>query len=401
MRADRFGDFMKRLRFLIINEYKNCGGTENSVRKIRQILTSHGHEVFLIYMHVGQDEILGEKEYVLNPRFGILDKLFYNPLLAHKLKQILCTISPDVIILNNVFSAPITVLSTLKDYKVLHMVRDYAAVCPKSTCITDSGDICDGFKYRNCLLECKYHNSKLHLILKRWLLGRIDLLRLKVVSKSLPPSEMLAEYLKKHGHKSCAMNNPNEYDVCPPRSISQNVHKYIYLGAVNGNKGVYELALAFDRADLGKKCELHIYGKVSSSDDEKKIMKVIESNNSIIYHGHIAHEEVQAILRDSYAIVVPSRWIENYPGTCLEGMANRLLVIASDRGGMKEQLADGRGIIFHFGISEMVDALHRAENLASDEYKNITDKAYEYVRWNNSYEMYYERLLREILNSIK
>ena len=88
-------------------------------------------------------------------------------------------------------------------------------------------------------------------------------------------------------------------------------------------------------------------------------------------------------------------------GTCLEGMANRLLVIASDRGGMKEQLADGRGIIFHFGISEMVDALHRAENLASDEYKNITDKAYEYVRWNNSYEMYYERLLREILNSIK
>ena len=77
MRADRFGDFMKRLRFLIINEYKNCGGTENSVRKIRQILTSHGHEVFLIYMHVGQDEILSEKEYVLNPRFGIFDKLFW------------------------------------------------------------------------------------------------------------------------------------------------------------------------------------------------------------------------------------------------------------------------------------------------------------------------------------
>ena len=88
MRADRFGDFMKRLRFLIINEYKNCGGTEISVRKIRQILTSHGHEVFLIYMHVGQDEILSEKEYVLNPRFGIFDKLFYNPLLAHKLKHI-------------------------------------------------------------------------------------------------------------------------------------------------------------------------------------------------------------------------------------------------------------------------------------------------------------------------
>lgn len=386
----------KKLRFLIINENKNFGGTENSVRKIRKILAEHGHEVFLIYMHVGQDEILSDKEYVLNPRFGIFDKLFYNPLLAHKLKQILDNSSPDVILLNNVFSAPITVFSTLKDYKVLHMVRDYAAVCPKSTCVTDSGDICDGFKYRNCLLECKYHNSKLQLILKCWLLRRMDSLRLKVVSKSLPPSEMLAEYLEKHGHKSCALNNPNEYDVCPPRSISQNVHKYIYLGAVNVNKGVHELLVAFGHADLGKKCELHIYGRFSTSDDEKRIMKVVESTNNIFYHGHISHEEVQSILRDSYAIVVPSRWIENYPGTCLEGMANRLLVIASDRGGMKEQLADGRGIIFHFGIPEMVDALHRAENLDLDEYKNITDRAYEYVRWNNSYKMYYERLIREI-----
>lgn len=387
---------MGKLRFLIINEYKNFGGTENSVRKIRKILNEHGHEVFLIYMHVGQDEILGEKEYVLNPRFGIFDKLFYNPLLAHKLKQILDTISPDVILLNNVFSAPITVLNTLKDYKVLHMVRDYAAVCPKSTCITDSGDICDGFKYRNCLLECKYHKSKLNLILKRWLLGRIDSLRLKVVSKSLPPSEMLAEYLEKHGHKSCALNNPNEYDVCPPRSISQDVHKYIYLGAVNANKGVYELALAFGHADFGKKCELHIYGKFSTSDDEKKIMKVIDSNNNIFYHGHISHEEVQAILRDSYAIVVPSKWIENYPGTCLEGMANRLLVIASDRGGMKEQLADVRGIIFRFGLNELVEALYKAESLSEMEYKNMTDKAYQYVLYNNSYDCYYERLMTEV-----
>lgn len=294
---------MERLRFLIINEYKTCGGTENSVRKIRKVLNAHGHEVYLLYMHINVTDVLEGNEYILNPKLGILDKFLYNPFLADKLKQILSIISPDVILLNNVFSAPITVLSVLRSYRVLHMVRDYAAVCPKSTCITDSGAICDGFKYRNCLLECKYHNSKMQLVLKRWLLGRIDSLRLKIVSKSLPPSEMLADYLKKHGHKSCALNNPNEYDICPPRSIAQDVHKYIYLGGVNVNKGVYELALAFDRADLGKKCELHIYGKFSSLDDEKKIMKVIESNNSIIYHGHIAHEEVQAILRDRKSVV--------------------------------------------------------------------------------------------------
>lgn len=387
---------MKRLRFLIINEYKNFGGTENSVWKIRQILTSHGHEVFLIYMHVGQDEILGEKEYVLNPRFGIFDKLFYNPLLAHKLKQILCTISPDVIILNNVFSAPITVLSTLKDYKVLHMVRDYAAVCPKSTCITDSGEVCSGFGLKKCLYECKYHNSKIKLFIKLLLTKRIDGLRMRYVHKSLPPSRALSEYLIQYGHRSSPLNDPSEYGECPEKCMSDDYHKYIYLGVVNDNKGVYDLVQAFKLASFSRKCELHIYGHPATNYDYMKITSLIKSCDRIFYHGSIPHEEVQSVLKDAYALIVPSKWLENYPGTCLEGMANKLLVIASDRGGMKEQLADGRGIIFRFGVDELVDALYKAEALPASDYRKITERAYKYVLQNNSYLRYYQRLMSEI-----
>ena len=396
MRADRFGDFMKRLRFLIINEYKNFGGTENSVWKIRQILTSHGHEVFLIYMHVGQDEVLGEKEYVLNPRFGIFDKLFYNPLLAHKLKQILCTISPDVIILNNVFFALITVLSTLKDYKVLHMVRDYAAVCPKSTCITDSGEVCSGFELKKCLYECKYHNSKIKLFIKLLLTKRIDGLRMRYVHKSLPPSRALSEYLIQYGHRSSPLNDPSEYGECPEKCMSDDYHKYIYLGVVNDNKGVYDLVQAFKLASFSRKCELHIYGHPATNYDYMKITSLIKSCDRIFYHGSIPHEEVQSVLKDAYALIVPSKWLENYPGTCLEGMANKLLVIASDRGGMKEQLADGRGIIFRFGVDELVDALYKAEALPASDYRKITERAYKYVLQNNSYLRYYQRLMSEI-----
>ena len=387
---------MKRLRFLIINEYKNFGGTENSVWKIRQILTSHGHEVFLIYMHVGQDEVLGEKEYVLNPRFGIFDKLFYNPLLAHKLKQILCTISPDVIILNNVFSAPITVLSTLKDYKVLHMVRDYAAVCPKSTCITDSGEVCSGFELKKCLYECKYHNSKIKLFIKLLLTKRIDGLRMRYVHKSLPPSRALSEYLIQYGHRSSPLNDPSEYGECPEKCMSDDYHKYIYLGVVNDNKGVYDLVQAFKLASFSRKCELHIYGHPATNYDYMKITSLIKSCDRIFYHGSIPHEEVQSVLKDAYALIVPSKWLENYPGTCLEGMANKLLVIASDRGGMKEQLADGRGIIFRFGVDELVDALYKAEALPASDYRKITERAYKYVLQNNSYLRYYQRLMSEI-----
>lgn len=387
---------MRKFRILIINEYKYGGGTEQCVRKLRDILNSHGHEVYVLYMNVVDKNTLNKNEYVLEPKLGMLDKLFYNPLLGYKLRKMLRSIVPDVILLNNIFSAPITVLHELDGYVVLHMVRDYASVCPKSTCITDLGEVCSGFELKKCLYECKYHNSKIKLFTKLLLTKRIDNLRLRYVHKSLPPSRALSDYLIQYGHRSSPLNDPSEYGECPERCMSDGYHKYIYLGAVNDNKGVYDLVQAFKLASFSRKCELHIYGHPATDYDYMKITSLIKSCDRIFYHGSIPHEEVQSVLKDAYALIVPSKWLENYPGTCLEGMANKLLVIASDRGGMKEQLADGRGIIFRFGVDELVDTLYKAEALPASDYRKITERAYKYVLQNNSYLRYYQRLMSEI-----
>lgn len=387
---------MENMRILIINEYKYGGGTEQCVRKIRDILTLHGHDVCLLYMSGVHQDALDEKEFLLHPKWGLIDKLFYNPFLASRLRKLLQKIKPDVILLNNIFSAPITVLHELDGYVVLHMVRDYAAVCPKSTCITDSGEVCSGFELKKCLYECKYHNSKIKLFIKLLLTKRIDGLRMRYVHKSLPPSRALSEYLIQYGHRSSPLNDPSEYGECPEKCMSDDYHKYIYLGAVNDNKGVYDLVQAFKLASFSRKCELHIYGHPATNYDYMKITNLIKSCDRIFYHGSIPHEEVQSVLKDAYALIVPSKWLENYPGTCLEGMANKLLVIASDRGGMKEQLADGRGIIFRFGVDELVDALYKAEALPASDYRKITERAYKYVLQNNSYLRYYQRLMSEI-----
>ena len=95
--------------FCIINELKTCGGAEQSVKKMRQILTAHGHDVYVIYMKVYNHESLDQNEYVLNPKLGIIDKFFYNYFLKIKLEGFLFDINPDVVLLNNVFSAPVTV----------------------------------------------------------------------------------------------------------------------------------------------------------------------------------------------------------------------------------------------------------------------------------------------------
>lgn len=402
MCADRFGDFMKKLRFLIINEYKNCGGTEISVRKIRQILTSHGHEVFLIYMHVGQDEILSEKEYVLNPRFGIFDKFFYNPIMAHKLKQILNTISPDLILVNNVFSAPITVFSTLRGYKVYQFIRDYWPICPKSTCMLDSGKICKGFILKKCVRECSKSVGFIPIVIKLLLLKYVHKLRLSVVSKCFPPGKLLSDYMSSYGYKSIAINNPSQYEECPQKILNNTFHRYIYLGAMNDNKGIYEMMQAFEHFSLDKtNVELHMYGRFSTEVDKQKTASFTERCKNIVYNGSIAHDEVQKILRDAYALIVPSKWLEAFGNTVMEGMANRLLVLGTSRGGTLEQLSDGRGILFDISTASIYEALNKAEMLSEAEYIEITNRAYEHVLTNNSYEMYYSRLISEISDGKK
>lgn len=386
-----------KIRFLIINEHKTFGGTEQSVRKIRQILTSHGHEVFLLYMHICQDEILSEKEYVLNPRFGIFDKLFYNPILVHNLKRILDKISPDVILMNNVFSAPITVFSTLRGYKVYQFIRDYWPVCPKSTCISDSGKICKGFLFENCVRECSKGVGFIPIIIKLFLLKSVHKSRLNTVIKCFPPGKLLSDYMSSFGYKSIAINNPSQYGECPEKSVNNAFHRYIYLGAMNDNKGIYEMMQAFEKiVKVNKTAELHMYGRVVTPLDEQKIASFTERCKNIVYHGAVAHDEVQKILRDAYALIVPSKWLEAFGNTAMEGMANRLLVLGTNRGGTLEQLSDGRGILFDISISGIYEALLKAENLTTSEYVEITNRAYKYVFINNSYEMYYSRLMSEI-----
>lgn len=383
--------------FCIINELKTCGGAEQSVKKMRQILTAHGHDVYVIYMKVYNHESLDQNEYVLNPKLGIIDKFFYNYFLKIKLEGFLFDINPDVVLLNNVFSAPVTVFKALRGYKVYQFVRDYWPVCPKSTCISDSGNICKGFLFANCFKECRTEKGYLYIALKLWLLKRVNILRKDIVEKCFPPGKLLSDYMSNFGYKSIAINNPNQYEACPERVIDNKLHRYIYIGVMTDNKGIYEMLQAFEiLSEIKDKVELHMYGRIVTSEDENKIAAFTGRCKRIIYHGFITHDKIQQILRESYALIVPSKWLEAFGNTVMEGMANRLLVLGTNRGGILEQLSDGRGILFDISIHSIYEALLKAEKLSEADYMEITDRAYEYVLANNSYEMYYSQLMSEI-----
>ena len=177
--------------------------------------------------------------------------------------------------------------------------------------------------------------------------------------------------------------------------IFHNNHKkYIYVGAVNDKKGVFKFIEYFNEFSKGKKVELNILGNVYP-ECQSRMEDILKNNKKIKYLGAKRHEDVLEEIEKSDFIVMPSLWIENYPTTVLEGMIAKTLVIASDRGGMKEMLDKDRGIIFNIlDKKEVINVLENTFSIGEEKYKEITNKAYNYVKRNNNYEVYRSKILK-------
>ncbi len=390
------------MKILIINEKLIEGGAEQSCLKTKEVLEQHKNEVYYLTFDNEFDskiKNIKNKKNIFNCYVsqGLINKMFLNPFLYIKIRKIVKRIKPEKIILNNIFSSPITQMKALKGFDVYQVIRDYSIICPKSTLIKTEYDICKGYKYEKCVNECTYHNSKIKIRLKLNLIKRTEKIRKRIVKKVISPSEKLNEYLLDYNYNSDCINNP----VKIPKEINKekkNISKskkYIYIGGVNENKGVFKLLNVYKEFSKNKDVNLKIIGKCSSEQDEKMLKKYLEDNSKIEFLGYKQHDETVKEIEDSEFIIVPSLWIENYPTTALEGMLYKCLVLGSNRGGIPEIVGNNRGLLFNILDEDSInDTLEKSYSMGNEEYEKIINNAYEYVISNNSYEKYYERIMK-------
>ncbi len=391
------------MRILVINEKLLEGGAEVYVHNLRKILKNDNDVFLLCFENQFEEKIkyLEDKSNIKNIKtrsgiFVFFNKLFFNVNLYIKIRKIIKQINPDKIILNHIVYNPITQLKALKGYEVYQVIHDYSIVCPKSTCVKDNLEICSGYKCNNCMKKCKYHNSKIVLFFKLLLTKKMEKLRKKYVKNNISPSILLNEYLHNFDYNSVCINNPIEMNTSLDEDITidNKTKRYIYVGAINDKKGIFKFIECFNDFSREKNVELNIVGKVYPECKEK-MEKNLTMNRKIKYLGEKKHDEVLKEIQKSDFLVMPSLWIENYPTAVLEGMLSKTLVIASDRGGMKEMLDNERGMIFDIlDKKNVLSVLEKSLLLSKEEYKKITDKSYEYVKNNNSYEVYKNRLLK-------
>lgn len=395
------------MKILLINEYVESRGAEQIVKEQLEILKCKGHEVNCICFSYSPQEKKKEidKSYTIIP-IPKIGKILFLPHIYFKLRRYLHHFSPDVVILHNIYSSPLTVYKSLDGYNVCQVVHDYKIVCPTSFSILRNkhNAICTGYKHNSCLENCSDSTRDyIKLKIRLFIVQLNERLRKKYVKLLLAPSSRLHNVLLQYGYKSLLLNNPITVDKPPRYKASfEETRKILYVGGLNYEKGI----LPFIEKMLSKtQCLLDIYGGTTKGCYADRLLDLIRNNSERIkYFGNINHEDLMRKMPNYDFVVVPSLWVDNYPTIILESMANSVCVIASNRGGAVDLLSDERGILFSWDDEKSIlKCLSDIVSMSVEKYNKIVSKAYEYVCRNNSYEVYYNQLLKAIscLKTIK
>lgn len=384
------------MRIVIINDWIVAGGAERYAVNLKGLLEEYGHQVFYLYLDKPHSKemdpsfiFIGKKKYFPTEKLYADRKVFLN------CKHILYKLQPDVVFLNNIFLSPMAIWKALRGERVYQIIHDHHPCCPKSTCIRDDKSICSGYLDNDCIRSCTYHGDKLRLLIKLIALKRQEWSRRDVVKCCIAPSRMLTEYLKGVFQPIVTINN---FITARPAMLHYKEKKdYLYAGGINAIKGIHLLLDAFKKLPY-KDVRLFIAGNMGNEEDRIRFEAAADGWDSIIYLGEIPHEELLYRIRGSYAVVIPSEWLENYPTIALEGMMEGTLVIGSDRGGIPEILMDGRGLLFDPADVDMLSKrLQDSYCMSKAEYMDTIKRAQDHVLKNNDKDSYYNELMRQIL----
>lgn len=388
----------KKMKYILINDLYVAGGTEvQSIRELDYFLQS-GHEVLYITFDpkLKYHESKHKNHINLCKRGKFIDRFICNKKTYNELRKIIIDFKPDFIHLNNTYLSAPAIYKAVQGFYCIQTIRDYAYVCPKSTCILKDYSICQGMKHKNCVKNCMPYKPKefLKFFAKYIALKQNRKFQKKSVDIFLSPSQRLTDYCNNHEYNTKCVNNSFDFNIVNEfKKVNNNEKKiYLFYGMVAEIKGVTKLIEAFKNfAEDKKDVELHIVGRL-----KEMTIKDLKCDDVVKYFGPLPYEKMLEKLQTVYSVIVPSLWIENYPNTVLEGFATDCIVLASNRGGMTEQIENKNCIFDVMSNKDIVRVLNYSYNLDEKDKQILLKQQHNYLETHNKQEDYYNNVLKVI-----
>lgn len=374
------------MHILILSElfYPHGGGAEFATYLYAKLLSQRPN----IKVTVVTNQFLGESTFSSDEGFSIYRLSLLNSesvkysilqridiLLSSFLRKLIQT--SDVVYIPRFWFSAIPLAKAFGKPTILHL-HDYIPICPLAVRYNSANnDVCEhrGFCDPRCIylferqkrslikaIDSTFLNIVAWRILRR-IIRRCD--ALFCVSKA--QRRILVENNPQFGSISTVVYNP--LPNTPQIPIEGNTLGYF--GGLSLRKGFPFLRAALSKVNERKTAKTLVYSTKFDgvSDDLASQLKL----QGFLLFGKLNHYAYERVYRKIQTVVVPSVWPEPWPYVVVEALTNGRLVIASDIGGISEQLEEMKGVtLLKPGdpetLAEAIISLRRLDANSVDEF---------------------------------
>ncbi len=327
------------MRILLINDYGTAtGGAELVCLRLREGLRARGHDVrlFTSSAQPGGAPVLADDQcYGTLGRHRTLLQAA-NPWARGRLTEVVRAFRPDVAHVRMFLTqlSPL-VLDALNDVPTLLHVATYRPICPLGTKRLPNGSPCASRPGRVCLREgCLPLRDWLPLMMQERLWhdrrGRVDRVAANSawVRHRLESEGMRVDMVVTNG----VVARPSRPSLAAPPTAA-------FAGRLQPEKGVRLLLEAFAAVvqDLPE-ARLLVVGDGPDHGELRADAGRLGLTSHVSFLGHLERNQMEEVLEPAWVHVVPSTWEEPFGTVAAEAMMRGTAVIASDHGGLPEQV---------------------------------------------------------------
>lgn len=363
------------MKILQVNKYHYPrGGADRYYLDLGKRLETEGHEVaYFAMQHPKNLKSPWSKYFVSRVSYNeqvwryvwkIPGRTLYSLETKRKFTRLLKDFCPDVIHLHNIYHqlspSLLDAAAAFKIPVVMHL-HDYKLVCPNHSLFTQ-GKVCQEClhgSYWPCIKRrCVKDSSLASLLAAGEMYLHHHLLKIyeKKVNLFISPSNFLKNILVAAGwpeEKIVVVNNAFRSDL-PLPSNDERQDYFLYYGRLSQEKGI-DLAIkaVIENKSLGL--------KIAGSGPEDNFLQTLSGEAAregrIEFLGWQEGRALSTLIAQAQGVIIPSRWLENFPLNALEALSLGTPVIAANIGGLPEIVGDSNGILFP---AEDVESLKKA-----------------------------------------
>lgn len=328
------------MRVLLLHDYGTLhGGAEVMVVALRDALRARGHDARLFTSTarplplpmVADEHCFG----TVTPLRRVLQAA--NPHAVVRLRQVLRDFRPDVVHVKMFLTqlSPLILPLLRAQPSLLHVVN-YNLICPINTKTLPDGTSC----HERAGLACHRQGCLSWPGVARAAVQR-RLTRLDVFDRVVSNSDWVARRLKAEGRR-VDLTIPNGVAVRPQRPALPSLPRIGYAGRLVRKKGVDVLlhALALLRHRVPG-VTLTVVGDGPERAALMQLAGTLGVTGAVDFAGHLAQDQMERALGPAWVQAVPSIWEEPFGIVAAEAMMRGTAVVASDRGGLSEQVRVG------------------------------------------------------------